>query len=102
MAGMTDILVIGAVLIAGYYIYTNPDILNQLTGGLGGSGGGEVEAPTAPTEDVSDDGAEAEAGPGESDIDVSGPGAGACANGVCKGDPEAIRRAEELLEEIQR
>lgn len=95
--GTTDILVIGAVLVAGYFLFTHPEIIQDLTGNLGGGGS---------TNDVATGGEDSEAyaeseGNGETDIDVSGPGAGACANGVCKGNPDTIRRAQELLEEIQ-
>ena len=85
MAGMTDLLVVGAVLLAGYYIYTHPEILSQLTGGLHL---GEQQQESVVQSN------------GETDIEVSGEGAGACANGRCEGSPEAVRRAEELLEQI--
>lgn len=93
MAGISDLLVIGMILVTGYFLVSNPDIIQNLIPGNGST--------TTISQEGGDGEAYAETGDGETDIDISGPGAGACANGRCEGDPAAIRRAQEMLEMIQ-
>lgn len=91
---MTDILIIVLVLGAGYWLIQSGK-LDEIMGGLNLG-----EQTSTSIQSSGNEQSIVQTGPGD-EIEVSGPGAGACVNGRCEGDPAAIRRAQELLEEIQ-
>lgn len=92
-------IMIVLILGIGYWLYSTGK-LEEIMGQFNLGGGGAV-APPVDAEPVPEE-ASAEAGPGEESADVSGENAGASVNGKCLGDPEQCRKAEELLEMIQK
>jgi len=116
MAGMSDMITLGALAIGGYILWTHKDeIQGQLDslfqggGGLGapgGGGGGEEDVAGdsgggggGNDVDIDQSGG---GGGGDTDIDVSGPGACACANGRCKGDCKNKGDARRMIRDISR
>ena len=98
---MSDIIIIVIVLAAGYWLVKEGK-LQEIMGsfGLGGGNGADGADGLGNGADGLGNGIDGVDGADGIDIDVSGPGAGACVNGVCKGNPESIRKAQEMLEMI--
>ena len=103
-------IVIVLVLAVGYWLFSTGK-LDQIFGQLGGSAGGNgmsvsgadgVDGMGNGADGMGNgaDGADAYAGPGETDVDISGPNSGAMVNGKCYGDPAQCRKAQNLLEQI--
>ena len=99
MAG-SELITIVIVLAVGYWLFSTgklQEIFSSVTQGQqsvttqentsGGGGGEDVEQST----DIEN-----------GKVSISGENAGASVNGKCYGDPEQCRKAEELLEMIQR
>lgn len=96
MAGSSDLIMI-VVLLGAFFLFKDEimGIFNDVTSGFGGGGGGGSEA------DIGGDQEMAQTDGSNTDIDIEGEGSGACVNGRCEGSPEAINRAQELLEDVR-